>query len=330
MRLRLPLTIAPEWRGHAAPWLILVAFVLNVAAVQLPFMDLRRGLGTASTYSLPHSVQLLWDSKLYVLAVIVVAFSVVFPFVKLLVLGAIVTGKARGARAGSLLAFVERFGKWSMVDVFLVCLMLALANDQLLISAVPRIGILCFTCAIALSMVTSAWMQAQIGEAQGHETPQKAMLGWLVLWQWVLLLLLAAALLVPFLEIDDWLFSDHPVSIAIAIAGLWETGAQVLAIVIGLFLVVAPIGGGLLTIHVLARMKRGLPVRRAQRFLTVLRHWEMLDVFALALGIFLVEGRAFVRTDLSWGAFLLALLLVLYWCAEALYERRIGATSRRA
>jgi len=327
VRLRLPLTIAPVWRRHPAPWLILVAFALNVAAVLLPFMDMRRGLGSTRTYSLPHSVQLLWDSKLYVLAVIVVAFSVVFPFVKLLVLGAIVTGKTHGARAGSLLAFVERFGKWSMVDVFLVCLMLALANDQLLVSAVPRIGILCFTCAITLSMATSAWMQAHIETERVRVMPETASLSWLVLWQWFLLLLLAGALLVPFLEIDDWLFSDHPVSIAIAIAGLWETGAQVLAIVIGVFLVVAPIGGGLLTIHVLARMKRGLPAVGAQRFLAVLRHWEMLDVFALALGIFLVEGRAFVRTDLSWGAFLLALLLVLYWCAEALYERRVGATS---
>lgn len=324
MRLRLPLTIAPEWRRHPAPWLILAAFVLNVAAVQLPFMDMRRGLKT-HTYSLPHSVQMLWDSKLYVLAVIVVAFSVVFPFIKLFVLGAIVTGRGR-----PLLGFVERFGKWSMLDVFLVCLMLALANDQLLVSAVPRVGILCFTCAITLSMVTSAWMQAQIGTGPLRRAPGSPVLRNLMLWQWMLLLLLAGALLVPFLEIDDWLFKDHPVSIAIAIAGLWETGAQVLAIVIALFLVVAPIGGGLLTIYVLWRLKRGKPAERARRFLAVLRHWEMLDVFALALGIFLVEGRAFVKTDLSWGAFLLALLLVLYWSAEAFYERLAGSTSPRA
>jgi uncharacterized paraquat-inducible protein A len=152
----------------------------------------------------------------------------------------------------------------------------------------------------------------------------------LLLGQCALLLLLVAALLVPFLEIDDWLFSDHPVSIAIAIAGLWDTGAQVFAIVIALFLVVAPVGGGLMTIYVLARLKRGLPAEGARRFLAVLRHWEMLDVFALALGIFLVEGRAFVKTDLSWGAFLLALLLVLYWSAEAFYERLAGSTSPRA
>ncbi len=317
--------ISREWRRHPAPWLILVAFALNVAAVLLPFMDMRRGLGSTRTYSLPHSVQLLWDSKLYVLAVVVVAFSVVFPFVKLLVLAGIVTGRGR-----SRLAFVERFGKWSMLDVFLVCLMLALANDQLLVSATPRIGILCFTCAIALSMVTSAWMQARLGTAPLRQAPGAAVLRRLLVWQWLLLLLLGGALLVPFLEIDDWLLSDHPVSIAIAIAGLWETGARELAIVIALFLVVAPVGCGLLTIHVLRRLERGRPAAGARRLRAVLRHWEMLDVFALALGIFLVEGRAFVKTELSWGAYLLALLLVLYGFGEALYERRAGSTSPRA
>ena len=296
-----------------------------MAALLLPFMDMRRGLSSTKTYSLPHSVQMLWDSKLYVLAVIVVAFSVVFPFVKLCVLAAILTGRGR-----ALLILVERFGKWSMLDVFLVCLMLALANDQLLVSAVPRVGILCFTCAITLSMVTSAWMQAHLGAARLRRAPEAPVLRRLVLWQWLLLLLLAGALLVPFLEIDDWLLSDHPVSIAIAIAGLWETGAQVLAAVIALFLVVTPIGAGILTLHVLARLKRGQKAERARHFLAVLRHWEMLDVFALALGIFLVEGRAFVKTELSWGAYLLALLLVGYGIAGALYERRLGATSPRA
>ena len=48
----------------------------------------------------------------------------------------------------------------------------------------------------------------------------------------------------------------------------------------------------------------------------------MLDVFALALGIFLVEGREFVRTELSWGAFLLALMLLVYWPTSNWLSRR--------
>lgn len=328
-RFRFPLALVEPWRRHAAPWLIGSALVLNVLGVVLPFMELRRGLAH-HVYSLPRSVGMLWDSGLYVLAVVVVAFSVVFPFVKLAILGAIVLGRLRGARAQAQLAFVARFGKWSMLDVFLVCLMLALANDQLLVGATPMVGILCFTSSIVLSMFASSRMQATLasGPAQlpalpaSHERRHRLLLG-----QGCLLVLVVAVVLVPFLEIDDWLFSDHPVSIAIAIAGLWQTGAEVLAIVIALFLVAAPLAAGVLMLYTLKSWRNGVDAPRARRWRAELEHWAMLDVFALALGIFLVEGRSFVKTELSWGAFLLALLLVVYWAAAALYERRAGATS---
>lgn len=54
----------------------------------------------------------------------------------------------------------------------------------------------------------------------------------------------------------------------------------------------------------------------------------MLDVFALALGIFLVEGGEFVRTELSWGALSIAILLALYWPASWLQDRRLGARAK--
>jgi hypothetical protein len=49
---------------------------------------LRAGL-SRTAYSLPNSVNMLWDSGLHLLAVLVVAFSVRFPFAKLPVLGSV-------------------------------------------------------------------------------------------------------------------------------------------------------------------------------------------------------------------------------------------------
>src|SRR5689334_16452686 len=126
MRLRRP-RIAPRWSGALTPTLLCVSFVLNVIALCLPFMDLRRGLST-HPYSLRASVQLLWESKLYVLAVVVVAFSVLFPFVKLGVMTCVLFGAVHPRRERRTIELVERYGKWSMLDVFLVCILLALAN----------------------------------------------------------------------------------------------------------------------------------------------------------------------------------------------------------
>src|SRR5436190_4766176 len=187
------------WRSDLVPWLLLVSFTLNVTALFVPFLDMRRGLST-SEYSLPKSVSLMWESELYVLAAIIVVFSVCFPFFKLGVLTAIVAGWIPAQKRTGWLRLVETLGKWSMLDVFIVCLMLALANDQWLVDAEPRIGILCFTFAIVLSMTASAVMTARLSNPDRlMPIPRKALIR-LALVQLCLLGLVFAVLLVPFLE----------------------------------------------------------------------------------------------------------------------------------
>lgn len=314
--------VARRWQKHALPWLLLLSLALNLTALFVPFLDMRRGL-SSSEYSLPKSVSMLWDSGLYVLAVVIVVFSVCFPFFKLGVLLAIVTGRLHPRRRAPWLHAVERLGKWSMLDVFLVCLMIALANDQWLVEAEPRVGILLFTFAIVLSMLASAWMSALLERPPRLAPIPHRRLHRLVLTQLLLLGLIFAVLLVPFLEIDDWLLVDRPISLAGAVLGLWQTDARALAVIVAAFLALAPIVASVLCFAILRGRSRGRDVAWTRRALLVVRHWDMLDVFALALGIFLVEGRSFVRTDLAWGAFFLALLLALYWPASAVYQRRV-------
>lgn len=315
--------LARRWRNHPVPWILAASLALNVTALFVPFLEMRRGLSD-SEYSLPKSVSLLWDSGLYVLAAIIVVFSVCFPFFKIGVLMSIVTGRISPRRRGAWLHLVERLGKWSMLDVFLVCLMIALANDQWLVEAEPRFGILCFTFAIVLSMIASAWMTSILDKpARLVPIPRRALVR-LTFVQVVLAMLVVAVLLVPFLEIDDWLLVDRPISLVGAVAGLWQTEARTLAVIVAVFLALAPLTSSALCLTILRGRARDRDVSRWRRALIVVRHWDMLDVFALALGIFLVEGRSFVRTDLAWGAFLLALLLALYWPASAVYQRRIA------
>src|SRR5688572_987477 len=113
---KLALRLSPRWPGAFAPAMLAISTALNVAALSLPFMDMRRGLGT-DPYSLKASVELLWESKLYVLAVVVVAFSVLFPLVKLGMMALVLFGGVAARREPGLLEFAERYGKWSMLDV---------------------------------------------------------------------------------------------------------------------------------------------------------------------------------------------------------------------
>jgi uncharacterized paraquat-inducible protein A len=319
---KLRLRLSPRWPGGLAPTLLLSAFSLNVLALYLPFMYLRKGLST-SPYSLRASVEYLWDSGLFVLAVVVVAFSVLFPFVKLSVMAAILLGLVPESRERRALEFVERYGKWSMLDVFLVCIMLALANDQFFIDAEPRRGLLCFTAAILTSMLASGHMLARVQRRAPRPLAPLEPSRWRTLGQVGLFALLAAVLTVPFLEIDDWRLDDHPVSILSTIEGLWLSGARTLAVLTALFLAVAPLSVHGLMIAISRRARRDPESAGLRAGAQTARHWAMLDVFALALGIFLVEGREFVRTDLSWGAFLLALMLLFYWPLSNWLGRRL-------
>lgn len=315
------LHIPTRWRDPTLPLLWSASLAFNIAALVLPFLRMRSGMSW-EPYSLEGSVRFLWESHLYVLAAVVVLFSILFPFFKLGVLAAVWLGAIGEAKEGAWLAMVERYGKWSMLDVFLVCIMLALANDQLLVDAAPRAGLSCFTLAILLSMVCSRRMLARIGHRRAPLRLQIRHPGWRAVGQTAVLALLVAVLWVPFLEIDDWWLEDHPVSLLSTIADLWESGARSLAVIAASFLVVAPVCGCLASIGLLLALRRGRDGAGWTRIASRLEHWAMLDVFALALGIFLVEGNDFVRTELTWGAFLLALALAVYWPASIWYARR--------
>ena len=50
-------------------------------------------------------------------------------------------------------------GKWSMLDVFVVAVIIVLLTAQRFVSAHLRVGIYLFGTAIILSMLASAWVE---------------------------------------------------------------------------------------------------------------------------------------------------------------------------
>jgi hypothetical protein len=266
--------------------LLAAAFALNAAALFLPFLEMDVVLAGTDVYSLPRSVGLMWDSGLYAIAILVVLFSVCFPFFKLAQLWRVHRGAPRGERAERALRFVERFGKWSMLDVWIVCLLIGLADDQFFVSTTPRVGLSAFLAAIVLGMVAGEVLAARhLVPDEPRAAPRKPVL--------VLAALVhAAAIATPFVAVDSFWLADNDLSVvgmarALSIAG-WAAWAPALAV--AAFLVVAPIGG------LVARWRGSTTwAARFERF-------TMLDVFAFALAIFLVEGDAFVPTELRGGA----------------------------
>jgi len=288
--------------------LLAVSLACNIAALCTPFMTLRVGF-MSSPYSLFNSVDMLWSSGLYVLAALVVGFSVIFPFAKLSILACVAAGREIGPRRQRWLAAVERLGKWSMLDVFLVCLILTLTSGQLLVGAQPMIGIPLFVVAVLLSMISGELLTASLHheEPEANLRPPGRAGVWLVLSAFTL----AGAIGANFLRINDWKLTDNDYSVITVIPTLWEKGSMMSAVIVALFLIVAPVLAWLASARWWWRRRAGKPAQGSHARALLMRRWSMLDVFGLALAIFLVEGEYLMKTEVRWGAlFLVALLAV--------------------
>ena len=76
------------------------------------------------TQSILRAIQRLYDSKNYFVAGLVLLFSVIVPFIKMAILGAILWAKNPVTRH-RLYLFVRSVSKWAMADVFAVGIFIA-------------------------------------------------------------------------------------------------------------------------------------------------------------------------------------------------------------
>lgn len=284
--------------------LLLLASALHVAAIFVPFVEMRALVSTA-TYGLIPSVLMLLDYGMVVLAVLVIAFSIVFPFAKLTVLWRAWAVAAPSPGLGRVVRIAESLGKWSMLDVFLVLLLLVVTHDRTLVATrvlpgVPLFmgGVLCTMLAGEILARRWPWQPAPPTGGAASTTTVRGILGCLAVC-------LVGAQLMPLLQTDSALLSDRSFNLvqvawALVAAQKWGMAAAVAAT--------------LLVLPWLALIAHWLDAGRPpeqRRGADGLRRWTMLDVFGLALAIFIIESDSAVPSDLRLGAVALGAAIAL-------------------
>ncbi len=309
-----------------------LSLALNIFALILPFVVVDAAGSEPWIYGLLGSVQMLLDSHMVVLACMVFVFSVIFPFAKLGVLSWLWWHGVTTARRHSLLAMVEKLGKWSLFDVFLVAIMVGLTNDQWLISSASLPGLSCFLFAVILGMLAGEVLTVVVGHQQvatvvtseASVIPRSGLLlGFVV----IVGVLLGATLVVPFIQIDDWRLSNRAYSLITLIPALWDNDSPILAVSMATFIIVMPVvSWSVIAFMVLAWWKRQ-PPNGMVRFLQLCKRWSMMSVFALSLGVFLVEGHRFLGTQPLSGVWTLVAGLSLAWMGQWFLSRSFGTSS---
>jgi paraquat-inducible protein A len=137
--------------------LILGATVCLVLGLTLPIMRLTRFYVWTDVHSLISVVYELYLSGEYILAGIILLFSIIFPFVKLLYLLALYSiREVRPRHSARWLRRMSWLGKWSMLDVLVLALLIFYAKATNLADATSMPGIYLFAAAVILTMIATA------------------------------------------------------------------------------------------------------------------------------------------------------------------------------
>ncbi len=144
----------------ARTWALLIsAAILYIPANLLPVMHTSSLVGSEDD-TIISGVIYFWTSGSWPLAIVVFVASILVPMLKLGVLVLLAaTAQRRSAwrpmERAKLFRLVERIGRWSMLDVFVITLTVALVRFESFAVITAGPGALAFGCVVILTMLAS-------------------------------------------------------------------------------------------------------------------------------------------------------------------------------
>lgn len=142
-------------------WAFLVAaYALYIPANVLPIMD-SRSLFLSQRDTILSGVKFLWDTGSHGTAALIFFASIVEPLLKLVALTALLLSVQHGfpriskQRAASLFRIIHVVGRWSMLDIFVVAILVALVQSPTLGQIAVGPGALAFGAVVFLTMMAT-------------------------------------------------------------------------------------------------------------------------------------------------------------------------------
>ena len=317
----------PTWKVSLLLGLLSVSAVLNVIALlpSVSFLELR-GLLLPGPYSILKVIQMLWDHSLYPLVVLVIAFSVLFPPIKITLAVVALCRPMTQVGRGRLLNTLGHLGRWSLLDVFVALLLLTITAKQSFTGSTVSFGLYAFVGAIMLSMTSVSIMQdtnhlkVKDRKSRGRPLVQTSSVA---AWFVVPVVLAAsyclyAAVALPLFKVDKFGLMSNSWSLLDAIEQFHSQGLTIFAMIMAMFLIVVPAVLAIASVVLLLG-----PMHRRHQLIVahVLHHiyeWCMLDVFLLAMMLYLTEESSFAPLNLKTGFTYLIIAMVLFHVVKVL------------
>lgn len=153
-----PANIAANHPGEARRLqaLLVVTLILLGIGLVSPIITLNKFIVLENTFSvLGGVIELLKEGKLFLFAAIT-AFSVVLPILKIGVLFKLLGKGNSERRLRKYLHWMHLYGKWSMLDVFVVAVLVVTVKLGAIANVEVRYGLYAFASAVVLTMYVTA------------------------------------------------------------------------------------------------------------------------------------------------------------------------------
>ena len=144
--------------GSAIVLMLLLAMACFVAGIFLPFTSVTKLWLFQNQISVYHGLIILWQAGELFLFLILFVFTICFPFVKLNAMLVLWLYPRVGTEhARNLFHFVSNMGKWSMLDVFVVAILVLTIKSSGVADIRVGDGFFLFFVSVMLTQFASLW-----------------------------------------------------------------------------------------------------------------------------------------------------------------------------
>jgi paraquat-inducible protein A len=144
--------------GYTIVLMLVTSLACFIAGIFLPFTAITKLWLFNNQISVYHGLIVLWNAGELFLFLILFIFTVCFPFVKINTLMALwLYPKLTTDQAKTGYKFVSQLGKWSMLDVFVVAILVLTVKSTGVASIKVGIGFFLFFSSVMLTQFASHW-----------------------------------------------------------------------------------------------------------------------------------------------------------------------------
>lgn len=161
-----PMPAAPPLSQRAIPVLLVVAVLLFGTGVFFPFFHVTKFWVFNSGVSVVGGIITLFQEGEYFLFAVLGLFTLVFPCAKLGLLAIVWLEREHDlARVRRLHGWVESLGKWSMLDVFVVAILIVAMKSAAVAHIHLGVGLYLFTFSVIATQFASVWVAGLLNRA---------------------------------------------------------------------------------------------------------------------------------------------------------------------